>query len=68
MLLILTNQIKSSVSLELVTYHIIYVQAFAMTGWRLGYLAGPKHFVAACSKLQGQVYMCMYVVSIQNLL
>ncbi|CAH8267536.1 unnamed protein product [Arabidopsis lyrata] len=29
--------------------------AFAMTGWRLGYLAGPKHIVAACSKLQGQV-------------
>ena len=26
-----------------------------MTGWRLGYLAGPKHIVAACSKLQGQV-------------
>ncbi|KAL6554839.1 hypothetical protein OROGR_006097 [Orobanche gracilis] len=23
-------------------------EAFAMTGWRLGYLAGPKHFVAAC--------------------
>ncbi|XLR16086.1 hypothetical protein S83_044024 [Arachis hypogaea] len=23
-----------------------------MTGWRLGYIAGPKHFVAACAKLQ----------------
>ena len=26
-----------------------------MTGWRLGYLAGPKHFVAACGKIQSQV-------------
>ncbi|KAG2286541.1 hypothetical protein Bca52824_046145 [Brassica carinata] len=32
-----------------------FSKAFAMTGWRLGYLAGPKHIVAACSKLQGQV-------------
>lgn len=33
------------------------MQAFAMTGWRLGYLAGPKHFVAACGKIQSQVYL-----------
>jgi len=26
-----------------------------MTGWRLGYLAAPKHFVAACGKIQSQV-------------
>lgn len=26
-----------------------------MTGWRLGYIAGPKHFVSACNKLQSQV-------------
>jgi len=26
-----------------------------MTGWRLGYIAGPKHFVAACGKIQSQV-------------
>ncbi|XP_010555356.1 PREDICTED: bifunctional aspartate aminotransferase and glutamate/aspartate-prephenate aminotransferase [Tarenaya hassleriana] len=32
-----------------------FSKAFAMTGWRLGYIAGPKHFVAACSKLQGQL-------------
>lgn len=25
-----------------------------MTGWRIGYLAGPKDVVKACSKLQGQ--------------
>ncbi|KAI5669926.1 hypothetical protein M9H77_19779 [Catharanthus roseus] len=31
-----------------------FSKAFAMTGWRLGYLAGPKHFVSACGKLQSQ--------------
>lgn len=29
-------------------------KGFAMTGWRLGYLAGPKQIVQACEKLQGQ--------------
>lgn len=29
-------------------------KGFAMTGWRLGYLAGPKEVVQACEKLQGQ--------------
>lgn len=29
-------------------------KAFAMTGWRLGYMAGPKYIVQACEKLQGQ--------------
>ncbi|KAJ6758308.1 hypothetical protein OIU74_025057 [Salix koriyanagi] len=29
-------------------------KASAMTGWRLGYLAGPKHFVAACKKIKSQ--------------
>ncbi|KAI5324470.1 hypothetical protein L3X38_033543 [Prunus dulcis] len=31
-----------------------FSKAFAMTGWRLGYLASPKHFVAACGKIQSQ--------------
>uniref|UniRef100_A0A6N2L7V6 Aminotransferase class I/classII large domain-containing protein n=1 Tax=Salix viminalis TaxID=40686 RepID=A0A6N2L7V6_SALVM len=31
-----------------------FSKASAMTGWRLGYLAGPKHFVAACKKIQSQ--------------
>ncbi|XP_044511514.1 bifunctional aspartate aminotransferase and glutamate/aspartate-prephenate aminotransferase-like [Mangifera indica] len=31
-----------------------FSKAFAMTGWRLGYIAGPKHFIAACNKLQSQ--------------
>jgi aspartate aminotransferase len=29
-------------------------KGFAMTGWRLGYLAGPKDLVQACEKMQGQ--------------
>lgn len=31
-----------------------FSKAFAMTGWRLGYIAGPKQFVAACGKIQSQ--------------
>ncbi|KAF9600754.1 hypothetical protein IFM89_012198 [Coptis chinensis] len=31
-----------------------FSKAFAMTGWRLGYLAGPTHFVQACGKIQSQ--------------
>ncbi|KAG5534200.1 hypothetical protein RHGRI_022358 [Rhododendron griersonianum] len=31
-----------------------FSKTFAMTGWRLGYLAGPKHFVVACGKIQSQ--------------
>ncbi len=29
-------------------------KGFAMTGWRLGYLAAPKNIAMACEKLQGQ--------------
>lgn len=29
-------------------------KGFAMTGWRLGYMAGPREVVQACEKLQGQ--------------
>ncbi|MFO8087649.1 MAG: pyridoxal phosphate-dependent aminotransferase [Bacteroidales bacterium] len=29
-------------------------KGFAMTGWRLGYIAAPKAVAAACNKLQGQ--------------
>ncbi|KAK4799296.1 hypothetical protein SAY86_024661 [Trapa natans] len=32
-----------------------FSKAFAMTGWRLGYIAGPKHFIAACGKIQSQI-------------
>ena len=29
-------------------------KAFAMTGWRLGYMAGPVDVIAACEKMQSQ--------------
>ena len=31
-----------------------FSKGFAMTGWRLGYLAGPKDFVDAVAKIQSQ--------------
>lgn len=31
-----------------------FSKGFAMTGWRLGYIAAPKEIVQACEKLQGQ--------------
>jgi aspartate aminotransferase len=30
-------------------------KGFAMTGWRLGYIAGPKEIAKGCEKLQGQM-------------
>ena len=30
-------------------------KAFAMTGWRLGYIGAPKWIAKACDKMQGQV-------------
>lgn len=29
-------------------------KAYAMTGWRIGFIAGPEWLVKACDKLQGQ--------------
>lgn len=29
-------------------------KAYAMTGWRIGFMAGPEWLVKACTKLQGQ--------------
>lgn len=38
--------------------HVIIIngvsKGYAMTGWRLGWLAAPKWIASACSKLQGQ--------------
>ena len=31
-----------------------FAKGFAMTGWRLGYIGGPKWVAAACAKMQGQ--------------
>ena len=30
-------------------------KAFAMTGWRIGYLGAPKTLAKACNKMQGQI-------------
>lgn len=30
-------------------------KGFAMTGWRVGYMAGPREVIQACERLQGQV-------------
>jgi aspartate aminotransferase len=40
-------------------------KSFAMTGWRLGYVAGPKHVIEAMNKLQSQ--MCSHVTSFTQL-
>lgn len=32
-----------------------FSKAFAMTGWRLGYMAGPEPIVSAAAKVQGQL-------------
>lgn len=32
-----------------------FSKGFAMTGWRLGYIAAPAHIAALCDKVQGQV-------------
>ena len=32
-----------------------FAKGYAMTGWRLGYMGGPKYVADACSKIQGQV-------------
>lgn len=31
-----------------------FAKGFAMTGWRLGYMGGPKEVIEACNKMQGQ--------------
>ena len=33
-------------------------KSYAMTGWRVGYATGPGKFIAAMSKLQGQLTTC----------
>ena len=30
-------------------------KAFAMTGWRVGYIGGPEKIARACNKMQGQI-------------
>lgn len=53
-----TEQHTSLASFQEVYDQLITVngvsKAWAMTGWRLGYIGAPKHIAAACSKIQGQ--------------
>lgn len=30
-------------------------KAFAMTGWRIGFIGGPEYIARACNKMQGQI-------------
>ena len=38
-------------------------KAYAMTGWRIGYAAGPAGLIAAMNKLQGQISTCPSSIS-----
>ncbi len=44
----LSNMIERTVTIN------GFSKGFSMTGWRLGYLGGPKEIVDACIKIQGQ--------------
>jgi len=48
----------SMASFEFIYDRVITVnavsKAYAMTGWRIGYIGAPKWIVSACDKLQGQ--------------
>lgn len=52
----------ASVSPE-VREHVLIIngfsKAYAMTGWRLGYAAGPQELIAAMNKLQTQTLSCV---------
>lgn len=44
-----------SFSFVLIRHVLLFLwQAFAMTGWRLGYLAAPLHFAKAAAAIQSQ--------------
>ena len=49
---------ESIAQFEEIKDHVIIVngvsKCYAMTGWRLGWIAAPKAIAAACNKLQGQ--------------
>ncbi len=38
-------------------------KAYAMTGWRIGFIAAPEWIVKACNKLQGQYTSCPCSIS-----
>ena len=49
---------ESIAQFDFIKDHVILVngvsKGFAMTGWRIGYIAAPKEIAKACDKLQGQ--------------
>lgn len=53
-----TGQHQSIAQFDAIKNRVIVVnglsKGFAMTGWRLGYLAGPTNIVKACERIQGQ--------------
>jgi aspartate aminotransferase len=53
-----TNKHESIASFPEVHDRVVIVngvsKAYAMTGWRIGFIAGPQYIVSACNKLQGQ--------------
>ena len=76
-ILVLTDEIYSELSyhgkhvsiaeIDCMQERTIYVngfsKAFAMTGWRLGYLAGPKPLVSQMLKIHQYAIMCSPTVS-----
>ncbi len=40
-----------------------FSKAFAMTGWRVGYAAGPKDIIAAMTKIHQYTIMCVPIMS-----
>jgi aspartate aminotransferase len=49
---------ESIAQFDFIKDHVILVngvsKGFAMTGWRIGYMAAPREIAEACDKLQGQ--------------
>lgn len=54
-----TSKPKSLASFEGMSDRVMTVnglsKGFAMTGWRIGYMAGPQPWIAACEKYQGMI-------------
>ena len=57
--IVYVNRPRSLASLEGMQNRVATVnglsKGFAMTGWRIGYLAGPKEWVSACERYQGMI-------------
>lgn len=57
-LIIFSGKHESIASFEEIKEQVVVVngvsKGFAMTGWRIGYIAAPQFIAAACNKFQGQ--------------